>query len=74
MATDLVFPRLIYRGPEDPIGEGRTETKECADAGVWDTDRKAGWRLERDPKHHAETAKAAAADDKADAAESKAKK
>lgn len=59
MATDLVFPRVLYRGPEDPTGMGYSETKPCTDAEMLEVDKKAGWRLERDPKYHAENAKKA---------------
>ena len=57
MAAELVFPRVIYRGAEDPLGQGAGETKRCESAEDFEADKKDGWRLERDPKHQAEKAK-----------------
>lgn len=52
----LEFPRLIYRGDEDPHGLGAGETKRCETASDFEQDEKDGWRLERDPNHHAANA------------------
>ena len=61
MAKDeLDYPRVIYRGAEDPLGQGYGESKKCESAEHFKVDEKNGWRLERDPKHHAEQAKHAA--------------
>lgn len=74
MKGELDFPRVIYRGPEDPLGQGNTETKKCESADDFKVDEKDGWRLERDPNHHAANAKKAKADEAADAADAKGKK
>jgi hypothetical protein len=46
---DLVFPRLMYRGPADD----HAETQEVADQEAADVAGKAGWRLTRVDKTHA---------------------
>jgi hypothetical protein len=77
MAAELVFPRVIYRGAEDPLGQGAGETKECKSAEDFEVDKKDGWRLERDPKHQAEKAKKdkdADADEPAEKHDAKGKK
>jgi len=71
MAADLVFPRVIYRGAEDPTGIGAGESKRCESAEDFEADKKAGWRLERDPEHHKKHAKADDADEKAPDAKGK---
>lgn len=58
MADDLVFPRVIYRGHPDVLGQGMHvhpehgelvgETKRCESADDLDAHVKAGWRLTRE--------------------------
>lgn len=59
MAThDLVFPRTIYRGLPDHLGQGPHahpetgdlvgETKRCESPDQLDADLNAGWRLTRE--------------------------
>jgi len=71
MAAELVFPRVIYRGPEDPLGQGNSETKRCETAEDFEADKKDGWRLERDPEHHKKNKAKDADEKKAPAADAK---
>lgn len=58
MADALDFPRIIYRGLPDTIGQGTFahpesgelvgETKRCDSQDQLDADVKAGWRLTRE--------------------------
>lgn len=57
MADALVFPRLLYRGLPDTLGQGTHsndagelvgETKQVDDAAACDAALKDGWRLTRD--------------------------
>lgn len=58
MADALDFPRIIYRGAPDTIGQGPHthpetgelvgETKRCDSQDQLDADVKAGWRLTRE--------------------------
>lgn len=51
--SDLVFPRLLYRGEPDVLGTGQVgETKRVDDRQAYEDAKKDGWRLDRtDAKH-----------------------
>lgn len=46
--SELIFPRLIYRGAPDTLGLGAGETKRCDSQSDLDDDLKAGFRLTRE--------------------------
>ena len=65
MADALVFPRLIYRGLPDTLGQGTHtnkdgdlvgETAECKSADEFELKKKDGWRLTSDDKAAAKAA------------------
>jgi len=76
MATDLVFPRLVYRGLPDTLGQGTHtndagqlvgETLQVDSQDALDAATTAGWRLTREIAADV----AVAADDAADATPAK---
>jgi hypothetical protein len=83
MADALVFPRLIYRGAPDTLGQGQHvhpdtgvlvgETKRVDSQEELDEALKDGWRMTSKPST-ADLKSEAKAEDKAKADESKGKK
>ena len=45
---DLAFPRIVYRGEPDTLGEGKGETCRVEDQADLDAKQKQGWRLTRE--------------------------
>lgn len=45
MAAELDFPRLVYRGEQDVLGQGVGETARCESADDWAEKQKQGYRL-----------------------------
>jgi len=72
--ADLVFPRLIYRGAPDLLGQGVHvdpttgelvgETKACNSEDEWEAAQEAGWRLTSALEAPKTAAKAAAKEKK----------